>query len=79
MIKMEIDDSAIISAIKDAPDPLKFGALMAKLKISATDERQLDRQLQRLKRSGIVRYKGFESGALAGWVLTERASKETQR
>lgn len=74
-MKMKIDDSAIIGAIKSATSPIKFNDLVQKLGIDGADWRQLDRQLQRLKRAGIIRYRGFESGALAGWVLTSRAAE----
>ena len=73
---MKIDDSAIIGAIKNAAGPLKFNELVAKLDgIKGEDWRQLDRQLQRLKRAGIIRYRGLESGATAGWILTNRAAE----
>lgn len=76
-MKLEIDDTAIVSVIRNAAAPLTFNEIGAKLELPQGDSRQLDRQLQRLRRAGIIAFRKTK-GARAGWVSTHLASEEAK-
>ena len=79
MTTLEIDDSAILGVIKKARRPLTFLQLEVALEVPLSMSRLLDRQLQRLRRAGIIRFQKKTDPGGRGWRLAGPAAPTSSK